>query len=49
MIVIVVKGGCVQAVYSDEPDEDIKVLDYDNASEPVAEASPEQLNREIRH
>lgn len=48
MIVIVVEGGCVQSVYSDEPDEDIKVLDFDDAREPEAEASPEQLEREIK-
>lgn len=48
MIVIVVEGGCVQSVYSDEPDEDIKVLDLDNAREPEAEAPPEQLEREIK-
>ncbi len=48
MIVIVVQGGVVQAVYSDEPDEDVKVLDYDNAREPGAEATPKQLDREIK-
>ncbi len=48
MIVIVIEGGCVQSVYSDEPDVDVKVLDYDNAREPGAEASPKQLDREIK-
>jgi hypothetical protein len=48
MIVIVVDGGCVQAVYSDNRDEDVKVLDYDNARDPDAEAPPEQLDREIK-
>ena len=48
MIVIVIEGGCVQSVFSDEPDEDIKVLDFDNARDPDAEAPPEQLRREIR-
>ena len=47
MVVIVVSGGVVQSVYSDEPDEDVKVLDYDNARDPDAEAPPEQLDREI--
>jgi hypothetical protein len=48
MIVIVVRGGVVQSVFSDEPDEDVKVLDFDDANEPDAEASPEQLEREIK-
>lgn len=48
MVVIVVSGGVVQSVYSDEPDEDVKVLDYDNARDPDAEAPPEQLDREIQ-
>jgi hypothetical protein len=48
VIVIVVQGGCVTSVYSDEPDEDVKVLDFDNAEDPDAEAPPEQLRREIR-
>ena len=47
MIVIVVQGGVVQAVYSDEPDEDVKVLDFDNAEDPDAEAPPDQLRREV--
>ena len=48
MIVIIVRGGVVQSVFSDEPDEDVKVLDFDDANEPDAEASPEQLEREIK-
>lgn len=47
MIVIIVEGGVVQSVFSDEPDEDVKVLDFDVANEPDAEAPPEQLEREI--
>ena len=47
MIVIVVEGGVVQSVFSDEPDEDVKVLDFDNAEDPDAEAPPEQLRREV--
>ncbi len=38
----------MQSVFSDEPDEDVKVLDFDDANEPDAEASPEQLEREIK-
>jgi len=48
VIVIIVRGGVVQSVFSDEPDEDVKVLDFDDANEPDAEASPEQLEREIK-
>jgi hypothetical protein len=48
MIVIVVKGGVVQEVYSDDPDEDVKVLDFDNAEDPDAEVPPEQLRREVQ-
>lgn len=48
MIVIIVEGGVVQAVYSDKPDEDVKVLDFDAANEPDAEAPPEQLRREVK-
>ena len=47
MIVIVVEGGNVQAVYSDEAQEDIKVLDLDNAADPDSEVAPEQMRREI--
>jgi len=48
MIVIVVEQGLVQAVYSDEPQEDVKVLDLDHANAPDADASPKQLRREIK-
>lgn len=48
MIVIIVRGGAVQSVFSDEPDEDVKVLDFDTASDPDADAPPEQLEREIK-
>ena len=48
MIVIVVQGGAVQSVFSDEPDEDVKVLDFDSARDPDTEAPPEQLEREIK-
>jgi hypothetical protein len=48
MIVIIIRGGVVQSVFSDEPDEDVKVLDFDDANEPDSEASPEQLEREIK-
>ena len=47
MIVIVVEGGGVQAVFSDEPEEDVAVLDLDNAADPDSEVTPEQMCREI--
>jgi hypothetical protein len=47
MIVIVVKGGVVQEVYSDEPEEDVKVLDFDNAEDPDSEVTPEQMESEL--
>ena len=49
MIVIVVEGGVVQAVFSDEPQEDVKVLDLDNAKDSDSEVTPEQMRREIAH
>ena len=48
MIVVVVRAGGVKAVYSDEQYEDVKVLDFDRAEDPGAEAPPEQLRTEIR-
>jgi hypothetical protein len=45
MIVIIVEGGV--AVFSDEPQEDVKVLDLDIAADPVSEITPEQTRREI--
>ena len=36
-----------QAVFSDEPQEDVKVLDLDNAADPDSEITPEQTRREI--
>ncbi|MCE5280317.1 MAG: hypothetical protein ABFD92_07745 [Planctomycetaceae bacterium] len=48
MIVIVVRGGIVQGVYSDEPEEDVVVLDFDNAaSDPDSEVTPEQMEIEL--
>jgi hypothetical protein len=47
MIVIIVEGGVVQAVFSDEPQEDVKVLDLDNAKDPDSEVTPGQMRREI--
>ena len=44
MIVIIVEGGCVRDVYSDEPDEDVKVLDLDNAQ---SEGTSDQIGHEI--
>ena len=47
MIVIIVEGGVVQAVFSDEPQEDVKVLDLDNAKDPDSEVTPEPMRQEI--
>ncbi|MBI5725036.1 MAG: hypothetical protein HZA50_13830 [Planctomycetes bacterium] len=43
---VIVSGGVVQSVYSDAPDEDVKVLDFDDARE--SEVSAEQMTRELR-
>ena len=47
MIAIVVVGGVVQAVYSDNQGEKVNVLDFDNAENPASEVSVEQLNVEV--
>ena len=47
VIVITVEGGVVQAVFSDEPQEDVKVLDLDNAKDPDSEVTPAQMRQEI--
>jgi len=47
MIVIVVEGGVVQAVFSDEPEEDVKVLDLDDAEAGDDEVTAEQMQAEI--
>ena len=49
MIVIVVEGGVVQAVFSDEPQEDVMVLDLDKAKDPDSEVTPQQMRLEIAH
>ena len=47
MIAIIVQGGVVQAVYSDKSDEKVRLLDFDNAEDPAAEESVEQLRGEV--
>ncbi|MCE5327870.1 MAG: hypothetical protein LLG01_15800 [Planctomycetaceae bacterium] len=47
MIVIVVRGGIVQGVYSENKHEDVVVLDFDNAGDPDSEVTPAQMEREL--
>lgn len=44
---IVVEGGVARAVFSAELQEDVKVLDLDNAKDPESEVTPAQMRREI--
>jgi hypothetical protein len=50
MVVIVVEGGVVQAVYADKVlcPLDVKVLDLDNAKDADSEVTPAQMRREIQ-
>lgn len=48
MIVIVVEHGRVQAVFSDEPEEDVKILSLDEALDIESEVTPQQMRCEIK-
>ena len=47
-IIIEVSGGLVQAVYADNPDIDVRILDWDNIDSENMTAEQKQIENDIK-